>query len=39
MVMGTGMCEEADSRVLDILKFIEEICGCAIQNAITVIDA
>lgn len=38
MVMGTGMGEEAD-RVLDILKFIEEIYGCAIENAITVIDA
>lgn len=35
VVTGTG--EEVGSRVLDVLKLIEEICGCAIQNAITVI--
>ena len=35
--MGTG--EEACGGVLDVLKFVEKICGCAIQDAVTVIDA
>lgn len=31
--------EEADGKVLNILKFIEEMDGCAIEDAATIIDA
>lgn len=39
VVTGTGVGEEAGGGVLEVLKFIEEIGGCAIQDAVTVIDA
>ena len=39
VVTGAGVSEEASSRVLDVLEFIEEFGGCSIQDAVAVIKA
>lgn len=36
---GTGVCQEAGSRVLDVLQFLESICRCTVKNTIAVVDS
>lgn len=39
VITGTGVCQEAGSRVLDVLQFLESFCRCTIKNAIAVVDS
>lgn len=38
VVMRSSTGEEGSSRVLNVVKFVAEISGCFIQDAVTVID-